>query len=1116
VIDSERIGNLALQRAFLVAYWIIVVSAALTASAQTVEELDARARQAFAAADYKQAAELSKLILELRQDQLAEGDFELVTISFNIGRALVRAQEFDESVPYLTSACRGVEAHFGPESGELGQCLLELVAALAGGSEPAQARVVATRALQIIERSFPPQGYAAALFHTGEIFREAEESEPATRYFLAAAKLYETDQLDSPEFLSASLSEAAMQLYELGRFGEAANALERAIPTEGLAPGTLDPVVISKIYLLAGCYREIGEFDRALALLNKVAKALTDVNVAGHVSASDMLLEVADLQIQNGGSSEALETLDRVLAAIAQPKSEADHHQYRLALTLAGEVHTGLQEYTEAEGRFRAAVADARAEPNPGALVEALQELGFFNLRRLRFAEARRSFDEALPIVERRQGTDSPAVAELLEQVVIGLIDQADCESARPFIERAISIYRKTTPKSVEMIRALKLAASCAETPNRKSERMVEALEMQRQLEGEGSVDWLVASAKWELDRGRTDPAEKALKRALELDPSHYGALSLQVETLEGRGRFAEASAALQQFLPAVAAVYGEDSINVAARRFNLGQLWIKAGNQPAARKSFLEAAQGMGRHLQDQFSLLSLGEQQNLLVQQTATQVSGILSACHSDPCLSEGYAVILPWKGLIIEGLRRQAEVELSMETQAKTPGVRRLKTVRTQLALWSSSRNSRNFEEWKVKHDRLTAEKEALERSLLAEIPTADSDMISLTKLQSSLRASEAMVDIYRFDHFVVSQDRRPSYAAIITSPGGGPQFVDLGSAEATDSLVAKWLTDVASGPATDAWEALRAGIWERIKKALPPGTRSVRISADGELLRIPWHGLSEQDADSVWEISEVDSSRSLMRARSRKESARVPDHFLVLGGLDYEAGRQPNTPGNQGQPFGVLEWSGRESKRLDELARQQNILSLWLKGDQATKAIVLEKLKGATYVHFATHGEVGEPADASLPNSWELAGTSDLARTPLLDAKLALSGANIRDPISKEGNGTITAEELLHADMRQTQLVVLSACNTGLGVKAPGQGVLGLRSALQAAGARRIIVSLWPVDDEATQLLMATFYTKLWVDDKPLLQAFHEAQESVRQVEGMEDPKFWAGWSVVDPE
>ena len=114
------------------------------------------------------------------------------------------------------------------------------------------------------------------------------------------------------------------------------------------------------------------------------------------------------------------------------------------------------------------------------------------------------------------------------------------------------------------------------------------------------------------------------------------------------------------------------------------------------------------------------------------------------------------------------------------------------------------------------------------------------------------------------------------------------------------------------------------------------------------------------------------------------------------------------------------------------------------------------------------------------------------------------------------GILTAEELLDTDLSRTKLVVLSACQTGLGLATPAQGVMGLRSALSAAGASKVVLSLWSVDDEATSLLMTSFYRALWEGNLTLGQALRSAQDKVRRIARFRAPRFWAGWVVVDAE
>ncbi len=188
---------------------------------------------------------------------------------------------------------------------------------------------------------------------------------------------------------------------------------------------------------------------------------------------------------------------------------------------------------------------------------------------------------------------------------------------------------------------------------------------------------------------------------------------------------------------------------------------------------------------------------------------------------------------------------------------------------------------------------------------------------------------------------------------------------------------------------------------------------------------------------------------------------------------------------------------------------------------TEAAIKQRLDGGHWrvVHLGTHGFFESPARiaalrAAVRREDPLAltlvankpgeGDPDFALTPLLRSGVVLAGGG-RDPgaglpdASAEAptreDGILTAEEVQALDLRGTELVVLSACETGLGALEYGQGVMGLQRAFQAAGARAVVASLWKVDDAATTVLMEQFYTNLWSKKLPKLEALRQAQLAV---------------------
>ena len=133
-------------------------------------------------------------------------------------------------------------------------------------------------------------------------------------------------------------------------------------------------------------------------------------------------------------------------------------------------------------------------------------------------------------------------------------------------------------------------------------------------------------------------------------------------------------------------------------------------------------------------------------------------------------------------------------------------------------------------------------------------------------------------------------------------------------------------------------------------------------------------------------------------------------------------------------------------------------------------------------------------------------------PFRRSGLLLSGSQqtLNGESGGEEDGILTALEMSLMDLRSTQLAVLSACETGLGEVQNGEGVFGLQRALQLAGAENLIMSLWKVDDQATQLLMTEFYEK-YTTGLGIRESLRAAQLAVR--ESYPHPYYWSSFVHV---
>jgi CHAT domain-containing protein len=176
-------------------------------------------------------------------------------------------------------------------------------------------------------------------------------------------------------------------------------------------------------------------------------------------------------------------------------------------------------------------------------------------------------------------------------------------------------------------------------------------------------------------------------------------------------------------------------------------------------------------------------------------------------------------------------------------------------------------------------------------------------------------------------------------------------------------------------------------------------------------------------------------------------------------------------------------------------------------EASTTRLLAELRRARWAHLATHGFF---ADSALRSALQVDETlfqhefrdraDPGARNPLVLSGLVLAGANLPPPqdaaaILRHDGGILTTDAVAGLSLDGLELAVLSACDSGLGETAGGEGVFSLQRAFHLAGTRDVVASLWKVDDQATTALMAVFYHKLWQKHLRPLAALREAQLTI---------------------
>ncbi|MEQ9408221.1 MAG: CHAT domain-containing protein [Fuerstiella sp.] len=268
--------------------------------------------------------------------------------------------------------------------------------------------------------------------------------------------------------------------------------------------------------------------------------------------------------------------------------------------------------------------------------------------------------------------------------------------------------------------------------------------------------------------------------------------------------------------------------------------------------------------------------------------------------------------------------------------------------------------------------------------------------------------------------------------------------------------------------------------------------------------PWSLFEDKlralDDSGLLVVGDVDYDRAAV-----DESLRASEPLLLA---DASAQREVGRLRSSNAPtFVSLPGFRRELNLVDDLFQNQftDLPARTLCGSNATESEFLRQAAHARILHVITHGYFADPSVKSISQAEirddglisDHKGPDQFINTymPGLLSGLAMAGANSPSTDSEDPrDGILRASEIEASSLQGVDLVVLSACETGLGKAAGGEGLTGLQRAFQLAGARTVVASLWKVEDNSTTQLMKLFYTNLWEKKMSKLDALREAQLS----------------------
>ena len=596
--------------------------------------------------------------------------------------------------------------------------------------------------------------------------------------------------------------------------------------------------------------------------------------------------------------------------------------------------------------------------------------------------------------------------------------------------------------------------------------------------------------------------------------------------------------------------VLGEDHPDHVPLLYNLSVFYSKAGKKTEAEEQFRQAMEMQSVLIRSSFLHLTSQEREKFWQKKSYVFKYAPMQA-YLDPenkdITSMAYNSLLFTKGILLNSDIDFRSLLKQSENQELLAKYNQLEALQQQVeSYYRLSANQRNIDLKKIKDDIYQ-----LERTLVRECKEYGSftESLSIDARQVSQKLSDDEAAIEFADIFI--KGRGTTYLAfIIRKDLPEPKLIRLFSDdELRDLKYGKidLLEAVQTQYGIDSvYNDRRFGkkLWQPLMKELA-GVRRIYFSPTSLFYQLGIEYLpcdADHHIGDLYELYRISSTKLL----ARRDNAPVPiKSATVYGGLNYdmnlsqlEEQHSLHQAANQAPllamatvdtrrtldslamrgSVGYLPGTLHEAENVGEQLMQNDIETNMLLGNEGTEES-FKALSGCqqSIIHIATHGFYFSESDLKRRNQRLvfLNEQTENIDNPLNYSGLLMSGANY---VLKGGklpdkleDGVLTANEIAQTDLSKTDLVVLSACQTGVG-DIREDGVFGIQRGFKKAGAKSLLMSLWSVSDEATDLMMTKFYENLMAG-KSKQQAFVAAQESLRKGK-YAAPYFWASFILLD--
>lgn len=943
-----------------------------------------------------------------------------------------------------------------------------------------------------------------SFFYIGDAYNQLGEIKKALLFFeLEKKTLYALSLNHTPDY-SNSLNNLAYLYLQEGNYVQAGNAADELILNDRKIYPPIDNQFVSSVLYVADIYIQLDRFKDAEALLLSALKP----QEKNSVNRGLLLNKLGDLYSYTGQYTKASKSLLEAIDVHGEESGEESPEYISAAINL-GVLYMSQGKYPEAEEIFE--VALSKIDPTEIAYASVLnnQALVFQSLGQLDRAE--KTLRQIKTIDSLAVGTSHPDYAITLSNLGLVYADLGKFKEAEQVLLRALSIQKNNNEaNTISFARKLNNLAKVhqmAGAPLKAVPLLEQALSIFKKALGKESPEYATTAYNLGLAYWKAGKDETGFK-------------------------YLKSSATIR------AKALGKKHPKYAESILKIGEYqWYKK-EISKAQQSFGEVFENFYYQIDETFPVLTEEEKSKFYYTNIKDSFDKFNSfaIAHKDesPSLTKDvYNYLINTKAAIMFATEK---VKTSIKLSGDTSLIK-------QFELWQAGKEQiAKLYSLNQEHDQLDSllkSANLLEKELTRKSSTFAGNFIrkkySWEEIQKTLKPGEAAVEVLRFKSYnpqsggFFTEAIGYAFLVVTAETKEQPALILLSNGSDMETKFLKFYSNSIKFNLADSYSYKNyfEPLADYLKKE---SITRIFFSPDGVYNQININTIenpfSQKYLIDEYDIRLVTNTRELaeVKIRSNNNQSSILIGYPKFNLDDTELYHTTNkkitrsSNMNRGRRGGLLRYMRGEDGisvlpgtqvEIQKISKLFGETTKVYMEDQASERIA-KSVSSPPVLHIATHGYFLED---------EIAGTEErktqYVTNPLLNAGLILAGAEnflkTGEPINEAGDdGILTAFEAMNLNLDHSDLVVLSACETGLGDIKNGEGVYGLQRAFKLAGARSIVMSLWNVDDDATQQLMSIFYEEM-LQTGDQHQAFRTAQQKVK--EKYHKPFYWGAFIMV---